>query len=449
MVNSFFQRYDELKAGYTSQEHELQTELHENEEVLRQNELTIRRLRKEQLEKSQKLYQTRQILSGLHQEMREDIVELVFSEFNSFQQYMAVFLENKFGLREELSQKLEGILSQDPTLEQELFGYNTFIEKIDDILVNTVPYYRSSIEHVIHQQETRLKPCLDLEHKLKSLPEEGEKILPLVTSFDEADSQLYMALPAAIQNEAQNQQFIQRMDSLENALMQCIFFLAQDPDWVIVEIDRIQWANFRGLTALAEYNGNGSKVEAIQDILKQKIPEFWSFKNSMIPQPEVAELDWQTWQLGSKLYGAILDLKAISSEEAEFGGISTSEEMLVLDFFQEKDIVSWNRSLRVVESSNWNVAGRRMRTLLMRMAVQGRIGKDEVKIQTVLLGLPEAHKNSFQKMLPQLVEKGLLLSSNHESPKAICLNPDYLSEVQSLINRDVTPFWEPILREEV
>ena len=357
---------------------------------------------------------------------------------------MATYLEQNLGVREELQQKLEGILAQDPTLERDLIEYHSFHEKADVALQSIPSYYRGLFERAIQQQVLRLKAALDLEEKLNLLPNRSDEIVPVIFTIDKDHSQMFWALPAAIRIEEQDNDFSQRMDGLENAFIQCLSLLAHDPDWTLLDIERVVWAGFRSLTTLVEYSGKIPIRDAVQEFLAQRFIETWPF-NGLIPNPQVAELAWDTWLLGQPRSGAVLNLKAVFPEET----LLLTEPMpqpveTVLRFFNEKDITAWERPLRVTENSNWTVSARRLRTLLVRLASQGRVGKDGISSEYVMSGLSKEHLASFENLVPVLIENGVLRQEAIEGNTVFSLNPDHLEDVQDLINRDMTPFWVPL-----
>ena len=98
------------------------------------------------------------------------------------------------------------------------------------------------------------------------------------------------------------------------------------------------------------------------------------------------------------------------------------------------------------EDSAWTVSARRLRTLFMRLASQGRIGKDGICPEQILSGLPKEHAASFEKLFPALIETGVLRQEAANESYALSLNPERLDDVQDLITRDVTPFWMPVSR---
>lgn len=448
MTDGFLSRLDQVQQNYQSQKERLDASIKASEEELVNIASTLRKLEQQSIEVGRRKYQALEAGRGLTNDRQEETLELVFSEFNTFQRFMAAYLEQNFGVREELQRQLEGLLAQDPLLEDDLAEYHAFLEKAELAYQSLPAFYRKTFEQAIQLQAQRLKRCLDLEAKLQSIPSGSDGIVPVVMTFDQSHSQMFWALPAASQTEGQDGTFSQRMDGLENAFIQFLTLLAKDPDWTLLDIERDVWAGFRSLTTLVEYTGPTSIREAVQEYLAQRLTETWPFKN-LTPIPEIAELDWDTWQLGQTRSGALLDLKAVQPVVEEpavtMEPTAVSEEPAYAPLFTQKDIIAWERPLRVAEDSAWTVSARRLRTLLMRLASQGRIGKDGVYPEQILGGLPKDHAVSFEKLFPVLIETGVLREETNNGNSTLSLNPERLADVQDLITRDVTPFWVPLV----
>ena len=158
------------------------------------------------------------------------------------------------------------------------------------------------------------------------------------------------------------------------------------------------------------------------------------FKN-LTPIPEIAELEWETWLIGQSLLGAELDLKAIIPIEET---IEASEAVILIGkaetrLFSEKDIVAWGRPLRVAEDSPWTLSARRVRTLVMRLASQGRVGKNGISLDQIISGLPREYATHLEKLFPILIETGIFHQEAVDGGFTYCLNPERLIDVQDLI----------------
>ena len=447
MTNGFLYHLTQFQENYQGQKANLDAIVSASEDELAQISSAFRELENQRLETNRRIYQTRQTINGFKIEQQEEMLDLIFREFNAFQHFMATYLEKNLEVREELQRQLEGLLIQDPMLEQALAEYHAFHTKTEIALQSIPPFYRKTFEQAVQKQALQLKPCLDLEEKLKILPDRSDVIVPIVLSVDKIHSQMFLAIPAAHPTENQDGRFSQRMDGLENAFLQFLSLLAKDLDWTLLEIERDVWAGFRCLTTLIEYTGQIPLRDAVQEYLEQRFIETWPFKN-LTPNPQIAELDWDTWTIGQSRSGAVLDLIATLPEVEEV--VTAVEELrqpveTISRLFTEKDITAWERPLRVSEDSSWTVPARRLRTLMMRFAAQGRIGKDGLLPEQVLNGLSKEHVTSFEKLFPVLIESGVFRQEEASGRNLYSLNPDHLGDVQDLINRDITPFWTPLV----
>jgi hypothetical protein len=446
MTNSFISSLDQFNQGYKSKKEKLNTLVNALEEELVRIAINYRKLEEERVSINQRVYHSRQAINAIEHESQEEILDLVFKEFNTFQGFIAAYLENNLSIREDVQQQLEGLMTQDPLLENDLAEYHRFIEKSVTVINSLPSFYQKNFEEALRLQTLRLKKCLELEEKLKTLPDHSESVVPVIFTFDVENSQLFMGLPAAIRTETQDVEFSLKMDMLENSFIQLLALLAQDPDWTLLDIERTEWAGFRSLTTLVEYSGQNLIREAIQEYMQHRLIETWPFKG-LTPLPEIAELDWDTWLSGRSRAGAVLDLKSV------FPDIEVSaapeKEIQSLEpafyFFTKKDVSSWEKALHVVEGSNWTTSARRLRTMVMRLISHGRVGENSIYINDVIGGLPNEHLLSIERQLPSLVNAGIIKQEELDGKYVISLNPDHLADIQDLINRDITAFWIPLV----
>ena len=190
---------------------------------------------------------------------------------------MATYLEQNLGVREDIQRQLDYLLIQDPLLEHDLAEYHEFMAKSERVLQSIPTFYRKSFEQAMQEQVNRLRNCLELEERLKNIPDRSDGIVPIILTIDNEHVQMFWALPAAIRTNSQDGNFSQRMDGLENAFIQFLTILAKDPEWTLIDIERGDWAGFRSLTTLIEYTGQTPIRDAIQEYLDQWLLESWPF----------------------------------------------------------------------------------------------------------------------------------------------------------------------------
>ncbi len=116
-------------------------------------------------------------------------------------------------------------------------------------------------------------------------------------------------------------------------------------------------------------------------------------------------------------------------------------------WYTEADLVAWDRPTKVGEASRWNTQARRLRTVLIRLAVHGKVGSTGVPSAMLWEPLPEPHRSAVRSSIDALITKQVLriVSGKRPSDRQVALNPAQMTEVQSLINRQVTPFWSDVL----
>lgn len=116
-------------------------------------------------------------------------------------------------------------------------------------------------------------------------------------------------------------------------------------------------------------------------------------------------------------------------------------------FYTMNDILAWERPLPQGTDSLWTEQARRLRTLLIRMITKGYIGKTGLSQETLVKPLPEQHRDPMRKGINRLLKEDILLEMfpNGETESMLTLNPEELDQIQALVNREVTNFWESII----
>ena len=200
---------------------------------------------------------------------------------------------------------------------------------------------------------------------------------------------------------------------------------------------------FRVLTTLFDYSGNEAIEQSCQETIGNSLPASWPFQG-LEPVLQITRVEWSLWQLGQERTGVLL---VLPEEQPEI--VAEPQKPFVSSgLFTERDIISWERPLRVTEDSAWSVQGRRLRTLLMRLIAQGRVGRDGLPAEQLSAGLPQQHAEALQLVLPELIEAGVLVEEPSQGiGQVVCLNPELLLIMQDLINRDVSAIWETLVED--
>lgn len=118
-------------------------------------------------------------------------------------------------------------------------------------------------------------------------------------------------------------------------------------------------------------------------------------------------------------------------------------------WYFDKDIESWRRRSKET-GGDWPPAGRRLRTLLIRMVARGHFGPEMVPMDRLWMNLPSPFEEEMRRNIERLIERSLLLENSQaeQDSRLVSLNPDMVAEIQNLINRTVSPFWADIVGEQ-
>lgn len=396
----------------------------------------------------QELYQILKLTESLAHEEREETLELAFQSLQSSQRALAEQLREEQDQREALRERRQTMLARDPELEASLDEYRRFEASKDQVLQTAPSYYRRTLEDAHKSLKSRIAPLLELEEALNAIPELHVLELPIALTLDAGESQLFLALPAASQSDNSESFLSHRIDAFENFVLGALAALATDPAWVLVEIERQSWAGFRAVTALAQFTGSVSVVEAIQSHLDRFVATDWPF-TWFKPSPTVISLEWESWQAGRERHAALTEQELFAVPTQVVEGARSEDEVATGALFTTRDVAAWDRPLRVGHESLWTVTARRFRTLMIRLVAQGRIGGNGLPEQVIWSGLPDSHRVSLKATLPRLIEARVLCleGSADAAEDRIYIDPAHLSDVQDLVNRDATLFWVPLIQE--
>lgn len=427
-----------LRDNYAAQLEQLQNETANLEKELERIAATLRTLEAERSTASQKLYQAQQVLHNLTTDEQEAALETIFQTYQACQQALLETLGQVRESRADLQRQMDNLLQEDPALESALLEYHEFETARRDALAAVPSFYRQKLESAHQRQQEHLADLLALEDRLRELPDVDTIYLPILQAMSQEHGQVFWALPAAASADGREDLFARRMNAMENTLLRALSSLAGERDTLLPDLERCAWAGYRGLTTLADESDNASLAEAVQLHLSETIAELWPFPDLPV-QPQVIALDWGLWLLGLDRTGAVEPAPVEEAVEVTLsvGGV----------LFNERDVAAWERPLRVSEASAWTLTARRLRTLLTRLAAQGRIGRNGLPAESLWAGLPGVHAESLRQALPRLTGQGVLVVETEGDSQVVHINPERLVDVQDLINREVTTYWEPIVQE--
>ena len=430
----------ELRENYAAQLEQLQNETAGLEKDLERIAATLRALEIERNTASQKLYQTQQLLHNLSADEQEATLEMIFQTYQACQRALLEMLGQARDGHADLQRQMDFLMQQDPALEAALLEYHEFESSRAAALAAIPAFYRHKLEAAHQKLQERLADLLALENRLRELPDPRTIHLPILQALNDQHGQVFWTLPAAASSDGREDLFTRRMNALENTLLRALSALAGELDTLLPDLERCAWAGYRGLTTLADEIDNTALAAAVQQHLAETLSKLWPFPDLAV-QPQVIPLGWNLWQLGLGRSGAVEP--ALVEETLEV------PQPMAGALFNERDVAAWERPLRVAETSAWSLTARRVRTLLTRMTAQGRVGRSGLPAESLLAGLPALHADSLRQALTRLTGQTVLVAQTAPTigGQVLHINPERLGEVQDLINREITPFWAPIVQE--
>ena len=364
--------------------------------------------------------------------------------------------------RSALVARRDTLLASEQALAQEWQSYLEFEAARDTLLAPLPAYHRSKLLISQESLRARVQPLIDLESELGAAIVISTVPVDCLLYHDQDTADLVLVLPVA--NVAGDAHWPQLVRRFWNAL----FELGKRPDWEIVELAPSSWAGYVAIHMLAEYRGPLPIADACEAALVEQLAAA-----NVDGEPQlglrVGVLSTAAWRLGCPLPAASpfasvggaadnMEVEAdilpdqVAMQAAEVGAESGEREPIeglqptADGWYTEDDIKAWSRQLKVGVSSKWSRPARIARTLLMRMIAHGHVGASPIAEEQLSRGLPTRYARELGRLTERLIQSNLILTAEEGgSSVGVAINPDLLDEVQNLINRTVSPFWEEVL----
>jgi hypothetical protein len=341
--------------------------------------------------------------------------------------------------------KRQALLSQDPYLEDSLNDYQVLAERLERLLGELPPSYRDHLLAHHQELERRLTPYRELLQAETTLQYDQPVVLQVVVARGIEESYINWVIPFPADLDIWPVEYAHLLEKIATGLLNAIIGLAKKEDWHLENISTGDWLGYAALLTVAEYTGSKSIADLaltlLQDALtQQQLPGKISIEGQVIEVPNAI------WQQGlAEVYPSFREETDDQSQAQTVDYRPLVEK--TNGWYDEIDVKSWER--RMDTGSAWNEQARRVRTTLIRMVGRGKIGSDTIQLSQLWQNLPEPHQSQLHQGLAQLIERRLLLASDNTEQiedMAVSLNPVMLTEIQSLINRNITDFWQSVLR---
>jgi hypothetical protein len=410
--------------------------------------------------------------------------------------------------RQAIQAQRAALLAEDPALPDLLNDYRTVEADLEASLRALPPTYRADMLDRHKERGGRLAPYFALEQAEAALPSPPALRLPIVIVQDPAGPHIVWLLPIPVASLGADSV----LDTLVSGLVVAFRGLGDQPGWCVLDdITRDQWAGYTALRALAEYTGPAPVAAAVQKALANTLPTLPTFDKIMVTV-EVAEMSREAWQpdatpLSTPISAPALPLAAATPPRV-VPPMRELETTQVLDqppappppavapattpaalvrrqpqleqqtarsdetpqappapalppaasqtlgklssgWYNDADIVDWERSSKAAEPRAVTVQKRRLRTLLTRLIAQGKVGGAIAPHELLWSSLPEPHCEEMRVGIDLLIAKEILLPANshpNDGP-GITVNPGMLGLVQDLLTQDTAALWSTLLGE--
>lgn len=352
----------------------------------------------------------------------------------------------------------KALFAANPELAEKLLDYRRYEADPKAVLKTVSLWHQPALRRSYESIREQLAPVLTLDAELQALQRPQPVVLHVLVSHDPQTARMRWILPLPIHVEMLPSESATLLLDLFDLLSNVIRSLAQQPEWGLSTISVGQWAEFLALEAGGDYRAQISPSSLTEQTIAQAFQER-QIVDGLQLTVQVAAILPAAWSQGMAVT-PIVSLEAdepIQPAPVLEGGVEQPAAYLPLEtitngWYSDADIQSWERPLKVTKHSLWNVRGRRMRTMLMRMIASGHIGQDALSKELVHEGLPPLHAAEMRRDVDRLIAANFLLVTQNSMPDGhhVAVNPARLTEIQELINRDVTleSSWASILADE-
>jgi hypothetical protein len=347
--------------------------------------------------------------------------------------------------RVRLMREREALLAQDPELSDILRDYEAFEQKPTDVLESVPESYRATLVAEHEKRASRVAPYLKLLQEEDDLRCREPVVLQVVMSPGIDGDIIGWVFPFRGDDRLSSEAYDALCEVIW-VIQQNVTSLGIEPDWFLDDVSVDTWAGFDALLVEGDYAGGGSPLDSARCFLGEAgSAHLFSGSGAMILLTEMSGGAWQIHARRPEPRAAVPEpsLARVPEPQPDLIGLTDG-------WYTTDDVASWQRPLRVVSDSLWNVQARRLRTLLVRMVGKGRIGAESVEASRLWEDLPSPHGENLRTGVERLLEEGLIVRSDSEPDDGhlVSLSPDRLEDVQDLINREVTQFWAGIVGSE-
>ncbi len=448
-------RIKQLESQYRSElediQHRYNDILNESESVQQQLialQQQLDRLRAKKSELEEKQSNTSERLTG-------EIFQTIHSALE-FDRQALIERWKYISERQQLKDKRDALLSAYPERQEEWEAYLEFEANRESILADLPWLHRKLVQREQSQLQQRLQPIIEIEQQLEMM---ASGVPALDISFflyhNIKTGDISLVIPQHVYDARNDHQ--EYWSHFSGTLNQVFFQLMRSPEITVLELEGGNWDRFLTYDVLAEYHNGGSLPQMVKQLLAQQFEseEFWR------PiQIQLISISDEVWERGRRVYveddqtELTSDQKQIEEDKETIHHAPASDKpsksgghKLVVEkgWYTRDDVISWRRSIKSTTTTGWSKDARIVRTMFIRMIAKGYVGNNQVPKEHLWQGLPSPETEKVQVFVERFIERSVLQVTNGEHPASVSINPDFLDEVQTIINRSVDDFWDALL----
>lgn len=364
---------------------------------------------------------------------------------------------------EKLQSERKRLLEADPTLASTLQEVEAFEQSGKAALNQLSESYRQVLLDAHRRNRQQIAPLLEIQRQLAELecsPLTTVELLLFMVVEPERE-RVHWLTPWRI-TQAEAATIDTDATPLLIATNNAFLSLVDAEHWQVHDLERSIWSEFLAFDAEANYTGPLPLQQAVEMSLTRYLEPLEAKIHCKVTI-KVLPLAQEIWQLlpsytlaecGTLPTAPTIEGSSVEQPEPITSEVSMPEAPIAEltaenGWFTQQDLVAWNRTLKTGKQSQWSKQARRMRTLLMRLLAHGKVNGEAVAFDALVKGLPEPHFSEVCKGLDRLRQSGILRLVEPErmtkEAMGVTLVAEYLEDIQSLINRQITPLWEQIL----
>lgn len=458
MTNPLYDRLVDLRAVRHNLigrlESERQAHQDEHDSLLKQVEALQHRVRGQ-----------REHIARLQQEIAEQSNELWMQEQQVLKGVMAECLTRLIKLGENLHSwqvtrgERTALLRVEPELERKRQDYLYFEENRTTLLGHLPESHRRLLVEAHDILRTQIEPYLELLSREKATKPCEAEYIDIVVGEADNSAALSCLLPLPNDMAYITPQSNNFLEAVRHLIDDSLINLAGRPDWHVSDLQSASSNGFIAVRIIGTYSGQGSAAEALQSELTQCFREAPIFEGiSCTCRAFSVSLSWEVLAHDDETANQHIahqhSGEHSSQQELPFVPDAPNPPVATVAEGSPTSQVELDRAERVdlpvslpqtPPPDDHKVE--RIRRLLIHLVGHGNVGQHKAPIGALREVIAEGNADDLANDITLLNDAGVLISALGVSEEQkVAIHAERLSEIQDLINWDMTPFWDRILQ---